>query len=215
MAGAAAAQIPASRGRVAAAARPCGRRARSARSRPEADRHGGGPRQSPAQADSLVEALLKLQGYVPVDADADSADYRSADRTLRLRGDSRVEREGRVITAEDSIVYMDRATWGGLRQAAGQPAAGEGHPSAATSLYDMASGAPTCAARDQDHRDATWFVAGDVTDERGQRIYAQNSTFTSDDRPDPAYHFKADRIMIIRNRILVGRPATCTSRTCR
>ncbi|HET7230664.1 MAG TPA: putative LPS assembly protein LptD [Longimicrobium sp.] len=168
------------------------------------------PRQSPAQADSLIAALLKLQGYVPVYYNADSAEYRSEDRTLRLRGNSRVERDERVITAKDSIVYMDRrdlvAAYG---QPQGTPAAGEGDPiTGDVFVYDLASRrANVRGARTKITENATWYVAGDVTDERGQRIYAQNSTFTSDDRPDPAYHFKADRIMIIRNRILVGRPA--------
>ncbi|HEU0054876.1 MAG TPA: putative LPS assembly protein LptD, partial [Longimicrobium sp.] len=62
-------------------------------------------------------------------------------------------------------------------------------------------------ARTKITENATWFVNGDVTQERGERIYATSSTFTSDDRPEPAYHFKADKIMIIRNRVLVGRPA--------
>ncbi|HET7460029.1 MAG TPA: putative LPS assembly protein LptD [Longimicrobium sp.] len=168
------------------------------------------PRQTPAQADSLVEALLRLQGYVPVYYTADSAEYRAADRTLRLRGNSRVERDERVITAKDSIVYMDRrdlvAAYG---QPQGTPAAGEGDPiTGDVFVYDLnRRRANVRGARTKITESATWFVAGDVTDERGQRIYAQNSTFTSDDRADPAYHFKADRIMIIRNRILVGRPA--------
>jgi len=210
-AGAAAAQIPGlprPGGGSRPGVRPTGQQ--RPQPRPEASDTGGPGRQTRAQGDSLAEALLKLQGYVPVYYTADSAEYRSSDRTLRLRGDSRVERDGRVITAEDSIVYMDRrdlvAAYG---KPQGNPAAGEGDPiTGDVFFYDMASRrANVRGARTKITENATWFVAGDVTDERGQRIYAQNSTFTSDDRADPAYHFKADRIMIIRNRILVGRPA--------
>ncbi len=168
------------------------------------------PRQTPEQADSLMRLLLRLEGYVPVYYTADSAEYRAADRTLRLRGNSRVERDQRVITAKDSIVYMDQreivAAYGNPQ---GTPAAGEGEPiTGDVFIYNLATRrANVRGARTKITENATWYVAGDVTDERGQRIYAQNSTFTSDDRPDPAYHFKADRIMIIRDRILVGRPA--------
>lgn len=162
----------------------------------------------PTERDSVIDALLRLEGYVPVWYTADSADYRADDHTLRLRGDSRVEREGNVITAKDSIVYMDRRD---LVAAYGSPQGNptEGEPITGNVFYyDLANRrANVRGARTKITENATWYVAGDVTDERGQRIYASNSTFTSDDRADPAYYFKADRIMIIRNRILIGRPA--------
>lgn len=161
------------------------------------------------QHDSITDFLLKLQGYTPVYYTGDSADYQSLDRTLRLRGASRVEREGNVITAKDSIVYIDPRD---LVVAYGQPQGNSTTQSDPLSgdvfYYDLARRrANVLGARTKITENATWYVAGDVTDERGERIYANNSTFTSDDRADPAYHFKADRIMIIRNRILVGRPA--------
>ncbi|HEU4456256.1 MAG TPA: putative LPS assembly protein LptD, partial [Longimicrobium sp.] len=158
--------------------------------------------------DTLIERLLRLEGYVPVQYNADSAEYRSSDRTLRLRGRARVERESNVITAVDSIVYRDRSDF---VAAYGSP---QGNPSQGEPItgdiffYDLAARRSTVlGARTKITESATWFVSGDVTDERGERIYASDSEFTSDDREDPAYHFKADRIMIIRNRILVGRPA--------
>jgi hypothetical protein len=177
---------------------------------PQARGDTGRPRPTggPAERDSVIDALLRLEGYIPVWYTADSADYRADDHALRLRGDSRVEREGSVITAKDSIVYRNRrdqvAAYGHPQ---GNPT--EGEPiTGDVFFYNMASRrANVRGARTKITENATWYVAGDVTDERGQRIYASNSTFTSDDRPDPAYYFKADRIMIIRNRILVGRPA--------
>jgi lipopolysaccharide transport LptD-like protein len=162
----------------------------------------------PTVSDSVIDALLKLQGYVPIFYNADSAEYRSADRTLRLRGASRVEREGSVITARDSMIYRDQTD---MLAAYGNPLGTptEGEPiTGDVFFYDIASRrANVHGARTKITENATWYVAGDVTSERNERIYANNSTFTSDDRADPAYHFKADRIMIIRNRILVGRPA--------
>lgn len=162
----------------------------------------------PAVRDSVMEALLRLDGYVPVFYNADSADYRSSDQTLRLRGNSRVERDGRVITAKDSLVYQDRRDF---VTAYGEPQATdvEGEPiSGDIFYYNIASGRATArGARTKITENATWYVAGDVTRERTDRIYASNSTFTSDDRADPAYYFRADRIMIIRNRLLIGRPA--------
>jgi hypothetical protein len=170
--------------------------------------HHGEATGRPAQSDSAIDALLKLEGYTPIFYNADSAEYRSLDRTLRLRGSSRVERAGDVITAKDSIVYRDQSN---LVAAFGQPQGNptQGEPIAGDVFYyDLNSRrANVRGARTKITENATWFVQGDVTSERNERIYANNSTFTSDDRPDPAYYFKADRIMIIRNRILVGRPA--------
>src|SRR3954451_6848130 len=177
---------------------------------PRAPGDTGAPRAvgAPAQRDSVIDALLRLEGYVPVWYNADSADYRADDRTLRLRGDSRVERDGRVITAKDSLVYQDQRDF---VTAFGHPQATdvEGEPiSGDVFYYNIASGRATArGARTKITDNATWFVAGDVTRERTERLYASNSTFPSDDRAEPAYYFKADRIMIIRNRILIGRPA--------
>ncbi|HEV7591055.1 MAG TPA: putative LPS assembly protein LptD, partial [Longimicrobium sp.] len=166
------------------------------------------PTGGPTERDSVIDALLRLEGYVPVWYNADSADYRADDRTLRLRGSSRVERDGRVITAKDSLVYQDRRDF---VTAYGQPQATdvEGEPiSGDVFYYNIASGRATArGARTKITDNATWYVEGDVTREATNRIYASNSTFTSDDRAEPAYYFKADRIMIIRNRILIGRPA--------
>jgi hypothetical protein len=168
----------------------------------------GGRPATPEVQDTLIERLLRLEGYTPVEYQADSAEYRSSDRTLRLRGDSRVQRNRDLITAEDSIVYREQSDFvAAYGNPQGSPETGE-PISGDVFFYDLAARRATVrGARTKITESATWFVQGDVTDERGQRIYAENSQFTSDDREEPAYHFKADKIMIIRNRILVGRPA--------
>ena len=158
--------------------------------------------------DSTIAALLRLEGYVPVEYVADSAEFRNEDRTLRLRGDPEVRREGNTIVAEDSIVYRERsdfvAAYGRPR---GDPAEGE-EIAGDVFYYDLAGRRATVrGARTRITQGATWYVHGDVTDERGERVYASNSTFTSDDRENPAYYFRAEKIMVIRDRILVGRPA--------
>ena len=160
-----------------------------------------------AQGDTLVDRLLRLQGYTPVEYKADSAEFRGEERTLRLRGNPQVSREGQTITSRDSIVYRERTEF---VAAYGDPeATGEGEPIVGDVMYYYLNSrrGTVLGARTKVTDNATWFVEGDVTQERGERIYAANSTFTSDDREDPAYHFRADKIMIIRNRILVGRPA--------
>ncbi|HEX8432869.1 MAG TPA: putative LPS assembly protein LptD, partial [Longimicrobium sp.] len=159
-------------------------------------------------ADTLVDRLMELSGYVPVEYAGDSAEFSGDTRILRLRGDPSVKREGRELVARDSIVYQERSD---IVAAYGEPrATGEGEPlSGDVMLYNLESGrASVRGARTTVTENGTWLVEGDVTStRRGERIYAAASTFTSDDRPEPAYYFKADRIMVVRNRLLVGRPA--------
>ncbi|HYJ80159.1 MAG TPA: putative LPS assembly protein LptD [Longimicrobiaceae bacterium] len=201
-AAAAAAQIP---GLPRPGQRPAQRPVRPAdeRARPAAD-----TTRPAMEADSVIQRLMRLEGYVPTRYSADSAEYLASDRTLRLRGASRVEREGNVITAEDSIVYREPAE---VITAYGKPQGTpvEGEPiSGDVFIHHLGTRRSTVlGARTKIAESGTWYVHGDVTDERGQRVYAANSTFTSDDREEPAYHFKADRVMVIRNRILIGRPA--------
>jgi lipopolysaccharide export system protein LptA len=161
----------------------------------------------PARPDSLYDALLKLRGYTPVEYRGDSAEFAARERVLRLRGDAEVTREGTKLTAADSIVYREQSRF---VEAYGSPTAtGEGENITGNVMfYDLQTRRATVqGARTKITDRATWLVQGNVTSEAQTRLYASNSTFTSDDREDPAYHFKADEIKIIRNRILVGRPA--------
>ncbi|HEX8358630.1 MAG TPA: putative LPS assembly protein LptD [Longimicrobium sp.] len=184
-------------------------RPRPARDTSRTARADSARERAPAPADTLVDRLLQLDGYVPVEYAGDSAQFTGADRTLRLRGDPQVTREGRTLTARDSLVYQEGsnsvAAYGRPRVSGGQeePIVGE------TMFYDLERRrASVQGAQTKITENATWLVRGDVTsEEQGKRIYARGSEFTSDDRPEPAYHFKADRIMVVRNRILVGRPA--------
>ncbi|MDB4951897.1 MAG: hypothetical protein JWM27_4546, partial [Gemmatimonadetes bacterium] len=163
-------------------------------------------RPTPPQ-DSLFDALLLLPGYTAVQYQADSAEFNNASRTLRLRGDATVTREGTTLDARDSIVYRERSRFVeayGLPKVVGQGEDITGN----VMFYDLTTKRATVqGARTKVAENGTWFVEGNVTSEAAERVYATNSTFTTDDRPEPAYHFKADKIMIVRDRLLVGRPA--------
>lgn len=162
----------------------------------------------PAPPDTLVDRLLRLEGYTPVEYAGDSAEYRRAERTLFLRGNAEVKREGTTLVADDSIVYQEESE---VVAAYGNPeVTGEQDPLTGDVLfYNLATRrASVRGARTRVTDAATWLVRGDVdAEDQGRRIFATNSTFTSDDRPVPAYHFRADRIMVVRDRVLIGRPA--------
>jgi lipopolysaccharide export system protein LptA len=162
----------------------------------------------PTVQDSTIDALLRLPGYVPVEYEGDSAQFNNRERTLRLRGRPVVTRGQDRIQARDSIVYRERSDF---VEVYGDPrVTGEGQDIQGDVIfYDLANRRASVEnARTTVTEGATWYVQGNVTTEdQGQRVYATGGTFTSDDRPDPAYYFKADRLKVIKNRVLVGRPA--------
>jgi hypothetical protein len=158
--------------------------------------------------DSTIDALLRLPGYEPVEYQGDSAQFNNRERTLRLRGSPVVTRAGTRLQATDSIVYREASDY---VEVYGDPQVTGGEQDIAGDVmyYDLANRrASVQGARTTITEGATWFVEGNVTSEdEGGRVYATRGTFTSDDRPEPAYHFRADRIKVIKNRVLVGRPA--------
>ncbi|HEU4882593.1 MAG TPA: putative LPS assembly protein LptD [Longimicrobium sp.] len=158
--------------------------------------------------DSTIDALLRLPGYVPVEYQGDSAQFDNRERTLRLRGNPVVTRGTDKIEARDSIVYRERSDF---VEVYGDPrVTGEGQDIEGDVIfYDLTNRRASVEnARTTVTEGATWYVQGNVTTEnQGERVYATGGTFTSDDRPEPAYYFRASKLKVIKNRVLVGRPA--------
>jgi hypothetical protein len=196
---------------------PLGPRGRPQQVRPPSERpqrpgrdtvpeDSAGRREVPA--DSTIEALLRLPGYEPVEYQGDSAQFNNRERTLRLRGNPVVTRAGTKLEARDSIVYRERSDFVEV-YGAPKVTGGQQDITGDVMFYDLANRrASVQHARTTITEGATWYVEGNVTsEEEGVRVYATSSTFTSDDREEPAYYFRADRIKVIKNRVLVGRPA--------
>lgn len=171
-----------------------------------------------AAGDSIVQRLLRLEGYVPVEYQGDTAEFSSETRTLRLLGEAQVERQGDRLTA-DTILYLQeqrRVEAFGSPRVVGQAQDIQGE----ALVYDFDRRRATIrGGRTTVAQGATWLVQGDVTAERSDvedRIYTRDGCFTTDDRLGvctreaeqmPQYHFQADRIMVVRDKVLVARPA--------
>jgi hypothetical protein len=158
-------------------------------------------------ADSILNALRALEGYEATEYRGERAIYRAEERVLRLLVDPRVTRDGTQLAASDSIVFRDLQQ---MVEAYGDPKVSGGVQDLEGDIlfYDLARNRATAlGARTTVTEQATWFVGGDVTLEETERVYATSGTFTTDDRPEPAYHFRSDKIMVIRDRVLVARPA--------
>jgi lipopolysaccharide export system protein LptA len=161
------------------------------------------------EADSVYQQLLKLEGYVPVEYEGKTAEFRADEGVLRLWGEAQVSREGEKLNA-DSIVYHERTQ---ITNAFGNPRVSgkEQNIEGDVLVYDMErrlariQGGRTQVAQGG----ATWHVRGDAisAEQETQRLYALNSTLTTDERPEPQYHFQVGKTKVVRDRLLVGRPA--------
>ncbi|CAN5636198.1 putative LPS assembly protein LptD [soil metagenome] len=169
------------------------------------DTLAGGLAADPA-ADSIIAQLRQLPGFVITEYRGDSAIYRADQGELRLIGSAEVTREGDRLTA-DTIIYRDRTD---MVMAYGSPrVVGQAQELTGNILYyDLARRRATAlGARTQISEGSTWYVQGDVTLEDTDRVFASHARFTTCDLEIPHYHFESDRIMVIRDRILVARPA--------
>ncbi|HLL46832.1 MAG TPA: putative LPS assembly protein LptD, partial [Longimicrobiaceae bacterium] len=163
---------------------------------------------APQEPDPLFDELLRLEGYTPVQYRGTDAQFTADSAVLVLRGAAEVERAGQKLNA-DTIVYQDRSN---VATAYGNPkVSGEGQNLEGDVLvYDLERRVALVeGGRTQYASGATWYVRGKkvAAEQETNRIYAQGSTFTSDEREEPQYHFEAGKTMVIKDRLLVGRPA--------
>jgi len=159
-----------------------------------------------AAADSVLQILRSLPGFTATEYQGLTAEYDASTGILRLEGEAEVLRSGDRLTA-DTIVYRERAQ---MVEAYGRPkVSGQAQELEGNVLfYDLERRRATAlGARTQITEGATWFVTGDVSVEGANRIFGRHAHFTSCDLEIPHYHFESDQIMVIRDRILVARPA--------
>jgi hypothetical protein len=159
-----------------------------------------------AVADSVLQVLRALPGFTVTEYQGRTAVYDASRGVLRLEGDAEVVRNGDRLTA-DTIVYRERAQ---LVEAYGSPrVVGQAQELEGNVLfYDLERRRATAlGARTQITEGATWFVRGDVSLEGTDRLFGRHAHFTSCDLEIPHYHFESDQIKVIRDRILVARPA--------
>lgn len=161
-----------------------------------------------AAADSVRQVLQSLPGYIVTEYTGDNANYRTDTGILRLEGDASVNREGTLLTT-DTIVYYQRDE---LIETFGDSAhvmSDQQNLSGRRLLYDLATRRATAlGARTQvSEGSGTWFLTGDMTIEGTSHLFGSHGSITSCDLQIPHYHFEFDEAIIIRDRIVVARPA--------
>ena len=158
--------------------------------------------------DSVMAALLDLEGYDATRYLADTATVFALDRRVRLSGHAMTERQGSILEAE-AIGYQEASC---DLTASGEPRLFD----KGTVLIGNTIRYDTCAERgiigsaltNFSETGANWFLRGNLgVDSSSSRLYAAKSEITSCDLPVPHYHFAAKEVKWMSKSMLVGRPA--------
>ena len=158
--------------------------------------------------DSVLDALLRRDGYEPTRFRADSATLWVQEKRIDLVGAAMTERTGSILEAE-TIGYEESSC---VLNARGDPKVFDN----GTVLVGEGLRYNTCERRAVVSEALTnfqeggveWFMRGNLSqDSTAKRIYAAHSEMTSCDLPVPHYHFSARQSKWISKTVLVARPA--------
>lgn len=166
------------------------------------------PTRSFPASDAVIDSLLKIAGYQPTRYVADTLLVVGDSGTIYLKGAAFVDREGTKLEA-DSIKYREASC---RLDAAGEPRLfdketvliGEGM------RYDtcLRRGTVNDALTDFQQGGVTWYMRGTLAIDSGStRMYGASSDVTSDNKPDPDYHFAAGEVKWLNKNVMVARPA--------
>lgn len=168
------------------------------------------------ERDSIVRALMALEGFVATEYEGSGARFTSDSGLVELKGKATILREGQTMTADSLLRYtMDSAEICGY----GKPTVSSGDPSSSplTSeyiCYDLERRIGIArGARTEFNQGATWYVTGEEVYPVGNdRLYANDAHFTDCDLEIPHYHFSASRVKMVKNDVMVARDVTLNFR---
>lgn len=166
------------------------------------------PSRSFPALDSLMQALMRQEGFRITRYAADSLTLLAPEKQIELTGSVLVEREGSTLEA-DTVRFFQADC---RLLAVGQPTLFDRN----TVLQGENMSYNTCEHRGIvaeaftlfNQTGADWFLRGALAvDSASVRIYARGSQVTSCDLPTPHYHFGAGSVKWVSNTIMVARPA--------
>ena len=168
-----------------------------------------------------MRALAERSGYVMTRYQGNQVIFHAPARELSLVGSRSAVQRGEVLVVGDTIVFNDSTQFVTVATAPGDtvylhdPSQGEDDIVARRITYDLARrrGTVTDIATSVVSGER-WFVgggrAGFVADSNGgdrSRFYVHQGNITSCDLKYPHYHFESRDIKVVRNSIMVARPA--------
>lgn len=175
-------------------------------------RLGRQPTRGMVGVDSIMTALMELEGYALTQYESQGADFGAKTKQLVLTGTpearARLIREGDEITADSALIYSDEAgmVWSVGGDAVYQPKAGDPVNSASI-VFDLNQGRGTAKdAKTRYTAGAEWILYSDYLTVDEDAVFGHKVIFTSCEEEEPHYHFAAENIKIINDNILVARP---------
>jgi len=171
---------------------------------------GGPPMLSGAARDSIMDLLLRLDGYTVTEYKAVRARFDADSSRLDLREGAEVVTAEQKLAADTSIIFSQKT---GIACAYGAPTlntGGSAAPVVADSLcynVDTKRGV-AYGARSEVNEGATWIVYSGQSFTVGDTVYSHAGTFTDCNLPEPHYHFGAGEMKVIRGNMLVARNVT-------
>ncbi len=167
-----------------------------------------GPTRQFPPSDSVLDALLRRDGYESTRFQADSATLYVPEKRIDLEGRAMTDRAGSILEAR-RIGYSESSC---VLEARGDPKVFD----QGTVLVGEGLRYNTCEKRavvsealtNFQENGVGWFMRGDLAqDSTARRIYAAGADITSCDLPVPHYHFAARQAKWISKSVLVARPA--------
>ena len=158
--------------------------------------------------DTVMTALMALDGYYKTRYLSDSANLNNNDRAVRLGGRAMTERDNRILEA----AHIEYREAGCDLVAQGDPRMFEDQQVLVGDKvrYDTCTqrGVVDEALTTFDQGMGNWFIRGNLAvDSSAVRVFAARSEITSCDLPVPDYHFAAKEVKWVSRSLLVARPA--------
>ena len=174
--------------------------------RPSAD----GRAELPTDADSIMRALVQLEGFSSSSYSGVRADFDPGDRRLILFGteDARAlfSGSGGRVEADTSITYEDlqgrvRTTGrADLTTTTGDPLQAD------RLIYDLNVGRGTALGAETTYSEgAQWIVRGDLDSIEENLLFGSAARFTTCDLEDPHSYFQASQLKVLGGQVLVAR----------
>lgn len=164
----------------------------------------------PPGADSVMRALMGLEGYTPATYGGLHALYVATDRTLLLTGSdsipARFSGQGTNLEADSTIAYDDRTGrvrtqgWSLLTSDSREPVLSR------TLIYDVREERGTALGAETAYTEgARWIVRGDLDSVEEGRLFGTRARFTSCELDPPHSYFQADDLKVLAGRVLIAR----------
>jgi hypothetical protein len=161
------------------------------------------------EPDSIFNRLAGLPGFRIVEYRGRNVELAVKEEAVRLRGEAQAKYATSVLEA-DTISYLAGLQF--IRAQSNVSLAAEGQSGTTDSIvyYDVSSlkGTIMDARTSFAEAGAEWYVRGDAT-LRGERtVFVEAGSFTTCDLEEPHYYFKAGKIKVVTENVIVAWPVT-------